>query len=278
MSTRPGGAKHLLQKILSKIDQAQVLQLPELKELTKKQSRTLAEQVLGHGFLNFAAHLAEIASNSPLVIVAGGRLIANNKINPSSLTTLDDFRSTIFNRLLEEMDLQGPTFPINPARPVLHLIAALGPINVEGEDFQQAAHRLLNQSRDDILRTIDQLGVNGVTTCRPKPIRVIPDVLSDYLLEESCINQAGWSTLYADRVYEYFGAHSLKSLMRNLAELDWRRGQSGENRRNLLIRFGQYLSTVCCSRRIWSPAHSHRYHRCGNLPTSPSACSRKNSN
>lgn len=35
-------------------------------------------------------------------------------------------------------------------------------------------------------------------------------------------------------MYEHFGAHSLKSLMRNLAELDWRRGQSGETGLNLL--------------------------------------------
>jgi hypothetical protein len=35
------------------------------------QSRALAEQVLGTEFQTYAAHLAEIGSNSPLVIVAG---------------------------------------------------------------------------------------------------------------------------------------------------------------------------------------------------------------
>ena len=59
-------------------------------------------------------------------------------------------------------------------------------------------------------------------------------MLSDYLLEERCINQNGQSTLYADRVYQHFGAHALKNLMRNLSELDWRRGQSGESGLNLL--------------------------------------------
>ena len=59
-------------------------------------------------------------------------------------------------------------------------------------------------------------------------------MLSDYLLEDRCIGPGNRSTHYADRVYEHFGAHSLKSLMRNLAELDWRRGQSGESGLNLL--------------------------------------------
>ena len=212
----------------------QLLELPELQELNKEQSQALAEQVLGNDFRNFAAHLAEIGSNSPLVIVAGGRLIANRKINPATLTTLDEFRSTIFNRLLDEMDLRGPRFAIDPPFPVLHLIAALGPVDVEGSDFQKSAQAFLGKPVDEILSTLDALVTNGIVTPRLKPVRVIPDVLSDYLLEKHCINQNGQSTRYADRVYRHFGAHSLESLMRNLSELDWRRGQSGESGLNLL--------------------------------------------
>ena len=233
VSTRTGSATPLLQRVLRKIDATEVLQLPELQELNRLQSRALAEQVLGSDFRNFAALLAEIGSNSPLVIVAGGRLIASHKINPSTLTTLQEFRSTIFNRLLDEMDLQGPKFAVDP-RPVLYLIAALGPVDVEQHDFQESAQKLLSRTSDEILTTVDALASNGIITPRPKPVRVLPDVLSDYLIEERCIGPAGRSTGYADRVYELFGAHSLKNLMRNLAELDWRLGQSGETGLNLL--------------------------------------------
>jgi hypothetical protein len=131
------------------------------------------------------------------------------------------------------MDLQGPKFAFDP-RPLLQLVAALGPVDVEQHDFQQSAQALLGRRIDEILTTIDALASNGITTPRPRPVRVLPDVLSDYLLEERCIGPSGRSTEYADRVYDLFGAHSLKSLMRNLAELDWRRGQSGETGLNLL--------------------------------------------
>jgi hypothetical protein len=235
VSTRPGSVAPLLQQVSWKIDSTEVLQLPELQELTRQQSIALAEQVLGSDFRNFAALLAEIGSNSPLVIVAGGRLIASRRINPSTLTTLPDFRSTIFNRLLDEMDLQGRKFVVEP-RALLHLIAALGPVDVEQHDFQQSAERLLGRRVDEILTTIDALASNGIITPRSKPVRVLPDVLSDYLLEERCINQAGQSTRYADEVYTLFGGHSLKNLMRNLAELDWRRDRSGEAGLNLLDR------------------------------------------
>jgi hypothetical protein len=234
VSTRPGGAARLLQEVLRKVDYSQVLQLPELQELSRQESRALAEQVLGSDFRNFAVHLSEIGGNSPLVIVAGGRLIATRRIHPSTLTTLQEFRSTIFNRLLDEMDLRGPRFVIDPPFPVLYLIAALGPVDVEQRDFQESAQALLGKPLDEILTTIDALASNGIITARPKPVRVLPDVLSDYLLEDRCISTGGKSTHYADRVYELFGAHSLKSLMRNLAELDWRRGQSGEVGLNLL--------------------------------------------
>ena len=216
------------------MDPSQVTQLPELQELNQDQSRALAVQVLGDEFRNFANHLAQIGSNSPFVIVAGGRLIATRKVNPSTLTTLQEFRSIIFNSLLDERDIRGPKFVIDPPRHVLDLIAAIGPVDVEKREFQQSAQALLGKPVDEVLQTIDALATNGIITPRPKPVRVIPDVLSDYIFEERCISSGGQTTHYADRVYEHFGAHSLKELMRNLAELDWRRGQAGEAGLNLL--------------------------------------------
>jgi hypothetical protein len=77
------------------------------------------------------------------------------------LTTLDEFRSAIFHRLLDEMDLTGSRFPINPPRPVLELIAILGPVDVERPDFQESARQLLQRPVDEILSTIDALAATG---------------------------------------------------------------------------------------------------------------------
>lgn len=160
--------------------------------------------------------------------------MASRRIDPSTLTTLDAFRSTIFTRLLEEMDLKGARFAIDPPLPILQLISALGPVDVAQREFQEAAQTLLGRRLDEILATIDSLPADGIITARSKPIRVIPDVLSGYILEARCIGAANKSTRYADKLYELFGASFLKSLMRNLAELDWRHGQSVETRPDLL--------------------------------------------
>ncbi|MDW5266113.1 MAG: DUF4062 domain-containing protein [Edaphobacter sp.] len=234
VSTRPGSKEGLVQQINKKINTSKILRLPDLEDLTKDQSRALAEQVLGDEFGNYAEHLAVIGSNSPLVIVAGGRLIASRKIDPSTLTTLQEFRSTIFGSLLDEMELNGPKFTIDPPRPVLDLIAALGPIDVEKPEFREAAEKMLDRRIDEIFSTIDVLVTVGVITPRSKPTRVIPDVLSDFLLEARCLDSRGRSTRYADQVYEAFGGPFLKSLMRNLSELDWLRGQVADASLNLL--------------------------------------------
>ena len=247
VSSRPGSAVHLAQQVFKHIDSSQVIQLPALQELTRPESRMLAEQVLGEGFRSYAPQLADIGNNSPLVIVAGGRLIATRKIDPLTLTNLEEFRSSIFNRLLDEMELHGPSFPIDPPLQVLHLIAALGPVDVEQQDFQEAAHALFERPVDEILSTIDALSSTGIVTPRPKPVRVTPDVLSDWLLEDRSIGPGNRSTGYANRLYSFFGAHSLKNLMRNFAELDWRRGQAGETGLNLLD-------------QIWTDIHARFRH------------------
>jgi hypothetical protein len=123
VSTRPGSRTRLAQQVFRKIDPSEVNQFPEL-ELNKNEARSLAAQVLGKEFEHFSAHLAAIASNTPQLIVAGGRLIASRRIHPSTLTTLEEFRSTVFNHSLEERDLRGPKFAIDPPLPVLQLIAA----------------------------------------------------------------------------------------------------------------------------------------------------------
>ena len=210
--------------------------MPELKELTRDESRELAKEVLGSDFEAFAPHLAEIGSNSPLVIVAGGRLIASRKINPSTLTTIDEFRSTIFDWLLADMNLKGAHFPIDPPCGYKCFISSRLSDRSTSKPMISRSQRERSSTSPStrFLGSIDELASVGIVTPRSKPVRIIPDVLSDYLLEDHCINSVGRSTLYADRVYKHFGSHSLQNLMRNLSELDWRRGLSGETGLNLL--------------------------------------------
>jgi hypothetical protein len=226
LSTRPGAAATLTHPLYRDLDPSEIALVPELEELNRAQALALAREVLGEAFSIYAEPLVQVAGNTPLVIVAGGRLIASRRVAPAELSNLEDFRSTVFNRFLDELQLEGPAFPISPTRPLLELIAALGPVDVDTEDFLTRAEAFLNRRSDEILSTFDALGGTGIVTRRGKPMRVLPDVVADFILEDRCVGKSKRTTQYADSVYASFSGAFFRNLMRNLSELDWRLGRN----------------------------------------------------
>ena len=224
-STRPGVTSQILRDLRRQIAESEIKELPELFELTRPQAEELARSVLGPRHHAYAKNLAEIAGESPLVIVAGGRLLAAGKVELTRLSDNAEFRSAVFDRFIDELHLEGPEFAINPPRQLLDLIAALGPVDVQSDQFLRGAEEFLRAQRDQILRTVDALAVRGILSNPEGPVRVLPDVLSDFILEECCVSRGGASTRYADRLYGVFGGFFFKALMQNLAELDWRVGR-----------------------------------------------------
>lgn len=223
-STRPGVSSSFLQGLRRMISEDEIHELPELEELTDGQSEDLAREVLGPSHLGHAKTLSRIAGNSPLVIVAGGRLIAAGRVDLARLSSFAEFRKAIFDRFLGELRLEGPDFAIDPPRPLLNLIAAVGPVDVRSEHFLSGAEKFLSVSRDEVLRTIATLGQRGILSRSDQAIRLLPDVLSDFVLEDCCVNANG-PTGYADHVFDTFGPFFFKQLVQNLAELDWRVGR-----------------------------------------------------
>jgi hypothetical protein len=224
-ATRPGVASYFLRGLQRMIAESEIEELPELADLTDDQAEELAREVLGPSHSANARALAQIGGRSPLVIVAGGRLIASGNVDLTRLTTDTEFRNAVFNRFIEELRLQGPDFALDPPRPLLDLIAALGPVDVQNEQFLSGAEVFLRATRDQILRSVSALARRGILSHSEGAVRILPDVLSDFILEDSCVGAGGTSTRFADRVYEVFGSFFFKQLIQNLAELDWRVGR-----------------------------------------------------
>ena len=227
LSTRPGGVLELERQLYKSFGSSEVLRLPDLEELTDEQSEVLAKEILGEQFSIYATELARVSDNSPLVIVAGGHLIVAHQITPAEISGIEDFRRMVFTRFYDELKLSGPDFAINPPRPLLQIIAAIGPVDAASESFLSTVETFLECASIDILTTLDALAAHGVITPRSEPVRIVPDVLSDYVLETACVNIQRLSTGYADRIFDSFGDHFFQKLMQNLSELDWRLGRVG---------------------------------------------------
>lgn len=77
----------------------------------------------------------------------------------------------------------------------------------------------------DALSTLEAAG--GLLR-RGRSLRITPDLLSDRVLAEACLDAQDHSTGYADAAFDWFFDLSLEPLLRNLSELDWKAGDGNE--------------------------------------------------
>ncbi len=221
LAVRPSAVSHLDAALATRFDPAEVQRFPVLERLTIQSVTPLAEEVLGPGHLQYAPALARVSADTPLVTVVGGRLIARGDIQPTLLANEDEFRHAIFDRFSAEYEKLLPPGPVN-WRNLLNLIAALSPLRPNTDAFLTAAGELLHSRADEIVSAIDTLEQHGLLLRGGNLIRIVPDVLSDYLLEGGCLTRAGTPTGFADVVFQRFHSSYLSNILRNLAELDWR--------------------------------------------------------
>jgi hypothetical protein len=221
LSLRPGGTP-IVESVLSRrFDPQQIVGIAELKQLSESEVRDIAEEVLGPDNQRYVGYLTAISKDAPLVTVVGGRLIARGSIDPRLLTGAQEFRRAVFGRFVQEIEVALSNRSLD-FRSILHLASAVGPISFRSEPFLADSSAFLRLRPDEFLYGIDTLERRGLILRRGYRQRVVPDVLSDYLLEERCLNEAGESTGYAEAVYNAFRTTALSNVLRNLAELDWR--------------------------------------------------------
>ena len=211
---------------------------PPLADLSLDATEVLALEALGGPHSALAPHarrLAEATADCPLVTVVGGQLLALRKVEPEMLEHEQDFRDAVLSRW--EAEIVGDLSPrIEPAiaQQTLRLLAALAPLSVaDGETLTLAAADIA-VTVPELLNVIGDLEQAGLVRARGRLRRIIPDVLADHILHRSCVDGQGRPNGYADVLVERYGGISFAALLRNLAELDWRIGQTRSGQRVLV--------------------------------------------
>ncbi len=220
LGTRPSGGGQIDATLSVRLDSAQVLRLPQLERVTAQSVRELAFEVLGPTHAQHAPALAAVSADTPLVTVVGGRLIARGDISPALLANEEDFRHEVFNRFSAEYEQLLPPGAVD-WRKLLNLIAALGPVSPSAA-FVDPAAASLRIRPDEVRSALDLLERHGLLLRGGRLIRIVPDLLSDFLLEGGCLTGAGESTGYSDFIFKTFQSTYLSNILRNLGELDWR--------------------------------------------------------
>jgi hypothetical protein len=112
---------------------------------------------------------------------------------------------------------------------LIDLVAALGPVNDQQLDFIQKAEKFLGLRADEIAIGISTLERHGLMLHQAGEVRIVPDVLSDYLLEQRCWDEGGNDTHYGESIFAVFRESHLANITQNLepkgcASPDPRRG------------------------------------------------------
>ena len=217
------------------ISSSQVEIIKELKDLKMSESKALSLQALGNDYAHFAELLAKVTKDCSLVTVVGGRLLATKGIPLYLLERDEDFQYEVLNQFESDL-VKSISNNIEPkiSKKILELIAAISPIHLMEEQFQEAASEFLNIDKSELLSYIGTLENGGILLRRGDGLRITPDVLSDHILHKACLTDQGEPTGYAVKIFNSFRGIYPSQILRNLAELDWRVSLSKQQETNLL--------------------------------------------
>jgi hypothetical protein len=221
LATRPSGVSTLNSILAVVAEETAVERFPTLEAPNSEAILAIARETLGPEFEHLAYDLARVSLDTPLITVVGGRLIAKKQIHPDLLNNDKDFRHRVMENFTEAYEGDLPAGG-RSRRELLHLIAAVQPVEGKRDGFAERGAAFMHLRSDQIRKGLDDLDNQGVLLRSKTGARIVPDLLGDYLLEDASFDNQGEPTGFADEVFTGFEISHLSNLLKNLAELDWR--------------------------------------------------------
>lgn len=187
-----------------------------------------------------AAHLAEsivsIAADSPLVAAMAARIVARDGV-PSELARGNkSLRQFILARFTDVVTGNiGSSTDSRPLRQILEVLAVIQPFHVDDRAVAALVAAVFPEiTSADVTRGLKLLIDGGVLYKRGSLYRLMPDLLGDFLIEESCIGADGRLTRFATTLADEANDQQLVQLLVNLGRMDWRRADGDPSASDLL--------------------------------------------
>jgi len=223
ITSRPSGAAPVLAAaITAQFDLSEIF-THTLEPLSARSARDLVKELCGDDLTlpgPFAEALAQAARSTPIVAVVATSMLRRGELS-SGLALDERFRDEILSRYGQVITDGVPDLSAADVRSTLALIAALAPVDLEDATLLDAMAQFQNTTLHGLLDVMHKLIDHGVLLERGRRLRVIPDVLADEALTTHTV-RLGVDTGYASRIWEAFGTAQTATVVRNLAELDWR--------------------------------------------------------
>ena len=236
LSCRPQGIGYLKSQLIQGgFNVHEMVDLPNVNELSRDEVTELGRQALGAEFEHLAEQLAAATWDCPLVTVVGGQLLAQKAIPPDLLERDEEFRDTVLARFRDVLVGEvGDRIDANLCKSLLNLISAIQPIRLDNEKALDFEGAFLSIDRPRLLLSLGVLEDVGVLLRRGNTLRIVPDVLADHILHQVSVTPQGQKTGYTDTVFHQFASLCPTEVLRNLSELDWRLRHSDTQASDLL--------------------------------------------
>jgi transcriptional regulator with XRE-family HTH domain len=209
----------------------------KLGPLTKSDMLHLVEEALNsvNALPGWAEPIASIAHNSPLVATMAARIVVREGVSLEMAKNSDQLRLLILGKF-KNLLTGGLDGRLDQAliATVLDILSLVQPFHVEDPQLIEFIRSLTNATDAEISRVLHFLANGGVLFRRGHQYRLMPDLLGDYLIEESCITSNGQLSHFAQSAIKQVPLSLLGNVLVNLGRLDWRRGNGDTSGSRLL--------------------------------------------
>lgn len=235
LATRP----YAEQRIRSEAARYNLVDPPTIviDRLSRAQLKPLAEEIFRHHGhpADGAADLVAAAGDSPLVVTLAARLVATRQAPLELLKDGPAFRDVVLERFARvvtgEFDRRGDDAQV---RAVLEVLALVQPFHPEDPRLLELIETVRQVPIDAASRALRRLTDGGVIYRRGHQWRLMPDVLGDYVIEDSCLDAQRRLSRFAVAALEAAGDTLLRHALVNLSRLDWRLRQGDTANSELL--------------------------------------------
>lgn len=193
----------------------------------------------------WASHVVAASYGSPMVVAMGARVVAKEQTPLELAKSQSAVRNLILQKFSKMITGElGGRGEEGLYRATLELLALVQPFHPEDMQLVNIIASVKKTTPDEVARVLKRLVEGGVIYRRGAQWRLMPDVLGDYLIEESCLDSSGNLSIFARGVLEIVPQSMLKQVMENLVRMDWRRSNGDTSDSILLTDIWHRLSSV----------------------------------
>ena len=226
LATRPSGRSGVVEQIaLAEFGPSERL-IVDVGSLSTKDSRRLVDGLTEGMSVSFGLknYLAQQAEHSPFVAVITANMIRRGELS-GHIGLNSDLRVQVLSRYTELLGADVEGFSRATTQRVLATLTAIGPVRFDDNIAARVA-KLCGIKTIDLVALRSELRDNGVLLEEDGLLRVVPDHLADYMLEEEAAHEE-FASEFVGELWDAFGHDHHRTLAPSLGELDWRLAHRG---------------------------------------------------